>query len=80
MVGTRTWFSGRLTCLRYHRDCDGIHRAFGLGILTTTDAGIARIVVFGGGPVLVAKFGLPSVHPGLDTPPGACARVGARHP
>jgi RNA polymerase sigma-70 factor (ECF subfamily) len=90
MVGTRTWFSGRTTCLRYlthvigppgnwrmiptlangqpaaaayHRDGEGIHRAFGLGVLTATHTGIARIVVFGGGPDLVAKFGLPPVYP-----------------
>jgi RNA polymerase sigma-70 factor (ECF subfamily) len=29
---------------------------FGLGVLTVTPAGIARITVFGGGPELVAKF------------------------
>ena len=89
MVGTRTWFSGRVTCLRflthaigspgdwrmiptvangqpaaaaYLRDCDRIHRAFGLGVLTVTDTDIARIFVFGGGPDLVAKFGLPPVY------------------
>jgi RNA polymerase sigma-70 factor (ECF subfamily) len=93
MVGTRTWFSGRVTCLRfltrviaapgdwrmiptaanaqpaaaaYQRDSDGIHRAFGLGVLTVTEAGIARILVFGGGSNLVARFGLPPVHPGPD--------------
>jgi RNA polymerase sigma-70 factor (ECF subfamily) len=93
MVGTRTWFSGRVTCLRfltnvigspgewrmvptianrqpaaaaYRRDADGVHRAFGLGVLTVTDAGIARILVFGDGADLVAKFGLPPVHPGGD--------------
>jgi RNA polymerase sigma-70 factor, ECF subfamily len=91
LVGTRTWFSGRSTCLRYlaHvvgtagdwlatptiangqpaaaaylRDGDGTHHAFGLGILTVTPAGVARITVFGGGPDLVARFGLPPVHPG----------------
>jgi RNA polymerase sigma-70 factor (ECF subfamily) len=90
LVGTRTWFSGRVTCLRYlthvtgspgdwrmiptlangqpaaaayHRDSDGIHRSFGLGVLTVTDTGIARILVFGGGPDLLATFGLPPVHP-----------------
>jgi RNA polymerase sigma-70 factor (ECF subfamily) len=89
MVGTRTWFSGRVTCLRflthaigspgdwrmiptvangqpaaaaYLRDGDRIHRAFGLGVLTVTDTDIARIFVFGGGPDLVAKFGLPPVY------------------
>ena len=86
LVGTRTWFSGRATCLRflagvvgapgdwrmipvaangqpaaaaYQRGADGIHRAYGLGVLTTTETGIARIHVFGGGAGLVAGFGLP---------------------
>jgi RNA polymerase sigma-70 factor (ECF subfamily) len=95
LVGTRTWFSGRVTCLRflanvigspgdwrmiptvangqpaaaaYYRDAAGIHRAFGLGVLTVTGAGIARIVVFDGGPDLVARFGLPPVHPGTEAP------------
>jgi RNA polymerase sigma-70 factor, ECF subfamily len=31
--------------------------AYGLGVLTVTPAGIARITVFGGGPDLAAKFG-----------------------
>jgi RNA polymerase sigma-70 factor, ECF subfamily len=91
MVGSRTWFSGRVTCLRflthvigapgdwrmiptlangqpaaaaYHRDGDGVYRAFGLGVLTITDTGIARILVFGGGADLVARFGLPPVTSG----------------
>jgi RNA polymerase sigma-70 factor, ECF subfamily len=91
MIGTRTWFSGRATCLRYlahvigspgdwlmiptvangqpaaatyYRDGDRTHHALGLGMLTATPAGIARITVFGGGPGLVAKFGLPATHPG----------------
>jgi RNA polymerase sigma-70 factor (ECF subfamily) len=90
LVGTRTWFSGRATCLRflthvigspedwrmiptsangqpaaaaYQRDRDGTYQAFGLGVLTVTDTGIARILVFGGGPDLVVRFGLPPVHP-----------------
>jgi RNA polymerase sigma-70 factor, ECF subfamily len=87
MVGTRTWFSGRATCLRYlahvigrpgdwlmiptlangqpaaatyYREADGPYHALGVAILTVTPAGVARITVFGGGPDLVAKFGLPS--------------------
>jgi RNA polymerase sigma-70 factor (ECF subfamily) len=32
--------------------------AYGLGVLTVTAAGIARITVFGGGPDLAASFGL----------------------
>jgi len=90
LVGSRTWFSGRDTCLRflahvigapgdwrmipveangqpaaaaYRRDGDGAHRAFGLGVLSPTSAGIARIHVFAGGPDLLATFGLSPTHP-----------------
>jgi RNA polymerase sigma-70 factor (ECF subfamily) len=96
LVGTRTWFSGRATCLRflrhvigspgdwrmiptiangqpaaaaYQRHRDGNFHAFGLGVLTLTDTGIARIFVFGGGPDLIATFGLPAVHHGTDVLP-----------
>jgi len=88
MVGTRTWFSGRETCLRYlthvigvpgdwlmiparangqpaaaaYYRGDGVHHAFGLGLLSATAGGIARITVFSG-PDLVARFGLPPIHP-----------------
>ena len=88
MVGTLTWFSGRVTCLRYlarvvgqpgdylmtptaangqpaaaayQRGDDGRYRAFGLGVLTATSDGIAKITVFGGGASLVEAFGLPAV-------------------
>jgi RNA polymerase sigma-70 factor, ECF subfamily len=33
--------------------------AFGLGVLTATPEGIARITVLGGGPDLAAKFAFP---------------------
>ena len=78
MVGTRTWFSGRMNCLRYLAHVIGSpgdwrmaptlangqpaaiasyrDSAYGLGVLTVTPAGIARITVFGGGPELAAKF------------------------
>ncbi len=95
LVGTRTWFSGRATCLRflthvigspgdwrmiptiangqpaaaaYQRHRDGNLHAFGLAVLSVTDTGIARSFVFGGGPDLIATFGLPSVHLGADRP------------
>jgi RNA polymerase sigma-70 factor (ECF subfamily) len=61
--------NGQPAAAAYHRDSDGVHRAFGLGVLTVTQTGIARIVVFGGGPDQVAKFGLPPVHPGAEAPP-----------
>jgi RNA polymerase sigma-70 factor, ECF subfamily len=90
LVGTRTWFAGRATCLRYltrvigssgdwrmaatsanhqpaaaayRRDTHGVYRAFGLGVLTVTHEGIARITVFAGAD-LVARCGLPLVHTG----------------
>jgi RNA polymerase sigma-70 factor, ECF subfamily len=86
VTGTRTWFSGRATCMRYlarvigsagdwlmiptaangqpaavtyRRGGDGAYHAFGVALLTVTAAGIGRITVFGGGPRLVARFGLP---------------------
>jgi RNA polymerase sigma-70 factor, ECF subfamily len=86
MVGSRTWFAGKVTCLRYlahvvgspgdwrtvptiangqpagaayFRGPDGVHHAWGLGVITATDTGIARIVVFAGGADLLAGFGLP---------------------
>jgi RNA polymerase sigma-70 factor, ECF subfamily len=86
MVGTRTWFSGRATCLRYLANVigspgdwqmaptlangqpAGIARyrdsTYGLGVLTVTPAGIARITVFSAGPDLAAKFGFPPDHQG----------------
>jgi RNA polymerase sigma-70 factor, ECF subfamily len=87
MVGVRSWFSGRVTCLRYlahvlgspgdwlmtpvlangqpaaaayHREGHGTHHALGLAILTVAPVGITRITVFGGGPGLLAGFGLPA--------------------
>jgi RNA polymerase sigma-70 factor (ECF subfamily) len=93
MVGTRTWFAGRVTCLRYlsqvigsagdwrmiptaangqpaaaayYRGADGAYQAFGVGVLTVTETGIARILVFGDGPGLVARFGLPGTLPAAE--------------
>jgi RNA polymerase sigma-70 factor, ECF subfamily len=79
LVGTRMWFSGRATCLRYLARVIGSKgdwrmaatvangqpaalatyrdSAYGLGVLTTTSTGIARITVFAGGPELAARFG-----------------------
>ena len=78
MAGSRTWFSGRVHCLRYLAHVIGSpgdwrmapalangqpaavasyrDSAYGLGVLTVTPTGIARISVFGGGPELAAKF------------------------
>jgi len=54
--------NGQPAAAAYQRDGQGIHRAFGIGVLTATDAGIARVVVFGGGLALASRFGLPATH------------------
>ena len=86
MVGTRTWFSGRATCLRYLAHVIGSpgdwrmaptlangqpaaiarYRGhdYGLGVLTVTPTGIARITVFADGPDLAARFGFPPAREG----------------
>jgi RNA polymerase sigma-70 factor (ECF subfamily) len=93
MVGSRTWFSGRATCLpyiathvlgargdwrmvpveangqsaaaAYHRDTDGVLRAFGIALLDLTVTGIFRIVVYGDAG-LVTHFGLPMLLPSAE--------------
>ena len=50
--------NGQPAAAAYHLDPDGVHRAFGVAVLTTTATQIARIVLFGD-PTLVARFGLP---------------------
>jgi RNA polymerase sigma-70 factor, ECF subfamily len=47
--------NGQPAAVAYHNDGDGTHRAYGLGVLTVTATGIARITVFGGGADLVAS-------------------------
>jgi RNA polymerase sigma-70 factor (ECF subfamily) len=86
LIGTATWFSGRVACLSflngviaapgkwrmiatlangqpaaaaYEQGLDGVHKAYGLGVLTVRAGGIARVTVFSGGPALLARFGLP---------------------
>jgi RNA polymerase sigma-70 factor, ECF subfamily len=55
---TATMANGQPAAAAYLRGSDGIHRAFGLAVLTVTATGIARITVFGD-PGLVARFGFP---------------------
>ena len=55
--------NGQPAAAASYRGGDGTYRAFGLGVLTVTEAGIARILVFGDGPGLVARFGLPATLP-----------------
>ena len=52
--------NGQPAAATYLRGPDGVHRAFGLAVLTVTGTGIARIVVFGD-PGLVTRFGFPPV-------------------
>lgn len=47
----------------YQRAPDGVLRAYGLGVLTATPTGVARIHVFPGGPDLLAHFNLPATIP-----------------
>jgi RNA polymerase sigma-70 factor, ECF subfamily len=54
--------NGQAAAAAYRRDNEGIHRALGIAVLTTTPGGIARIVVFGD-PGLLGAFGLPAVAP-----------------
>jgi RNA polymerase sigma-70 factor (ECF subfamily) len=50
--------NGQPAAAAYLRGADGVHRAFGLAVLTVTATGISRIVVFGD-PGLVTRFGFP---------------------
>lgn len=49
----------------YARDPDSVHRAHALHVLTVTASGISRIVAFLDVD-LFGRFGLPSVHSGID--------------
>jgi RNA polymerase sigma-70 factor (ECF subfamily) len=53
-----TLANGQPAAAAYYRDGGGTYHAFGLGVLTVAADGITRITVFGGGPDLVARFGL----------------------
>jgi RNA polymerase sigma-70 factor (ECF subfamily) len=52
--------NGQPAAAAYLRGPDGVHRAFGLAVLSVTGTGITRIVVFGD-PGLVTRFGFPPV-------------------
>lgn len=52
--------NGQPAAASYRRDEHGVHRAYGLAVLTTTTSGLSRITVFGD-PGLLAKIGLPGV-------------------
>ncbi|MGH3735461.1 MAG: sigma-70 family RNA polymerase sigma factor [Micromonosporaceae bacterium] len=54
--------NGQPAAVSYRRDEQGVHRAFGVAVLTTTPSGIARVVAFGD-PALVGVFGCPPTLP-----------------
>ena len=54
--------NGQPAAAAYLRGPDGVHRAFGIAVLTATATGISRIVVFGD-PGEVTRFGFPQVWP-----------------
>jgi RNA polymerase sigma-70 factor (ECF subfamily) len=55
----RTLANGQPAAIARYRDS-----AYGLGVLTVTPTGIARITVFGG-PDLAARFGFNEMHAGV---------------
>jgi RNA polymerase sigma-70 factor, ECF subfamily len=57
--------NGQPAAAAYHRDEDGVLRAFGIAVLDVTATGIARIVVFGE-PGLVTPFGPPLIDSTLE--------------
>lgn len=57
-----TMANGQPAAAAYRLGEDGIHRAYGIAVLTLTSSSIARIVVFAD-PGLLATFGLPLVQP-----------------
>jgi RNA polymerase sigma-70 factor, ECF subfamily len=52
--------NGQPAAATYHREPDGIYRAYGVVLPAFTDAGLAGLVVFAD-PGLVGRFGLPAV-------------------
>jgi RNA polymerase sigma-70 factor (ECF subfamily) len=51
--------NGQPAAAAYQRTGDGTYEAYGLGVLSVTNAGMARILVFGSAD-LVSRSGLPS--------------------
>ena len=57
-----TSFNGQPAAIAYVRDAEGVLRAFGIGLLTTTSTHITRITAFGD-PAIVSKAGFPATLP-----------------
>jgi RNA polymerase sigma-70 factor, ECF subfamily len=66
-----TLANGQPAVAAYRRNEDGVHRAFALVVLTTTDTGIARIALFNE-PRLFATFGF-AIEPFSPSPSAARA-------
>ncbi len=58
--------NGQPAAVTYRRGADGVHRAYGVAVLTVAATGITRIVVFGD-PALVTRFGFPDEYRRTDT-------------
>lgn len=54
-----TSFNGQPAAIAYLRDGEGVHRAFGIGLLTATATHIIRITAFGE-PAIVTNAGFPA--------------------
>jgi RNA polymerase sigma-70 factor, ECF subfamily len=67
--------NGQPAAAAYLRGSDGLHRAYGIVVLTAGATGIARIVVFGESD-LFARFGLPLVHPAVAGAAGGAGQAG----
>jgi RNA polymerase sigma-70 factor (ECF subfamily) len=52
--------NGQPAAIGYRRDRDGVHRAYGVVVLSVCAAGVAGVVSFGD-PDLVPVFGFPAV-------------------
>ena len=62
-----TWANGQPAFVGYVRDTAGIHRPYGICVLTVVSEGISRVTSFGD-PDLVAVFAFPSQLPEVGTP------------
>lgn len=71
-----TTANGQPAVAAYLRGPDGVHRAFGIVVLTTAAAGLARITVFAE-PALLVAFGLPPFHPPHRAQPAHPAHLAA---
>ena len=60
--GYATRANGQPAIVGYLRDQTGVHRPYGVTVLTVVDAGISRVTSFGD-PDLVAAFGFPARPP-----------------